>query len=193
MIKATIEDKRLIVNILASSFDDNTSVNYIIKQGYNRKERLRRLMEYSFDVCYSFGEVFLSVDKKACALVVYPDKKKTTLKSILLDAKLIISCIGLKNIKKTLARESKIKKIQPKEMMCYLWFIGVDPEYQNEGIGSNLLKEIIEDSKQKNRPIYLETSTLKNLPWYKKFGFYIYHELDLSYKLFFLKRELNEK
>jgi ribosomal protein S18 acetylase RimI-like enzyme len=105
---------------------------------------------------------------------------------------LILSCIGIENIKKALSRESKIKQLQPKELMYYLWFIGVNPEYQNEGIGSVLLSEIIEDSENKKRPIYLETSTLKNLPWYKKFGFEIYNELDLSYKLFFLKRELNK-
>lgn len=76
--------------------------------------------------------------------------------------------------------------------MYYLWFIGVDPDFQNTGIGSILLDELVEDSKFKKRPIYLETSTLKNLPWYKKFGFNIYHEADLSYKLFFLNRELDK-
>ncbi len=40
-----------------------------------------------------------------------------------------------------------------------------------------------------NRPIYLATSTMKNLPWYKKSGFEVYNELDLGYNLFFLKRE----
>lgn len=134
--------------------------------------------------------MFLSDDKKACALITYPDKKKTTLKSILLDVKLIFYSVGLKNIKKTLAREAMINKIQPKELKYYLWFIGVYPEYQNEGIGSLLLSEIIEDSEHKKRPIYLETSTLKNLPWYKKFGFQVYNELELSYRLFFLKWEL---
>jgi ribosomal protein S18 acetylase RimI-like enzyme len=115
-----------------------------------------------------------------------------TLKSILLDIKLIFSCIGVENIKKALVRESKIKQLQPKTTMYYLWFIGVDPEYQNEGIGSILLDEVIKDSKYKQRPIYLETSTLKNLPWYKKYGFQIYNELELAYKLFFLKRELDK-
>lgn len=71
--------------------------------------------------------------------------------------------------------------------MSYLWFIGVDPEYQNTGIGTQLLHDVIAYSRQKNRPVYLETSTLKNLPWYKKVGFQIYQELDLTYKLFFLK------
>ena len=193
MIKAESKDKNLVVDILTKSFDTNQSVNYNVKQDEKRVQRVRSLMDYSFEVCYSFGDVFLSDDKKGCALITYPDKKKTTLKSILLDIKLIVSAVGLMNIKKTLARESLINKMHPKEPMYYLWFIGIDPEHQNEGIGSILLDDIIEDSEHKQRPIYLETSTVKNLPWYKKFGFQIYHELDLSYKLFFLKRELNKK
>jgi GNAT superfamily N-acetyltransferase len=192
MKNADYKDKNLVIDILTKSFDTNQSVNYIAKQDGKRLKRITALMDYSFEVCYMFGDVFLSDDRKACALILYPDKKKTTLKSILLDIKLIFSCIGVENIKKALARESKIKQLQPKELMYYLWFIGVDPEYQNEGIGSILLDEVIKDSKYKQRPIYLETSTLKNLPWYKKYGFQIYNELELSYKLFFLKRELDK-
>ena len=192
MKNANYKDKSLVIDILTKSFDTNQSVNYIAKQDGKRLKRISALMDYSFEVCYMFGDVFLSDDRKACALILYPDKKKTTLKSILLDIKLIFSCIGVENIKKALVRESKIKQLQPKTTMYYLWFIGVDPEHQNEGIGSVLLDEIINDSKNKQRPIYLETSTLKNLPWYKKYGFQIYNELELSYKLFFLKRELDK-
>ncbi len=190
MKKAKYTDKDLVVSILAKSFENNQSVNYIVKQDAKRLKRIKALMEYSFEVCYLFGDVFISDYNNACALILYADKKKTTIKSILLDVNLILSCVGIENIKKTLARESMIKKIQPKESMYYLWFIGVEPDYQNVGIGSVFLDELIEDSRIKGRPIYLETSTLKNLPWYQKFGFNIYHEADLSYKLFFLRREL---
>lgn len=190
MIVADYKDKNLVVNILTKSFDKNQSVNFIVQQDEKRFERIKSLMDYSFEVCYAFGEVFLSDDKKACALVLYPDKKRITLKSVLLDVQLMFKCIGITNISKALNRESKIKKIQPKERMYYLWFIGVDPDSQGSGIGTELMKEIIEESQRKQRPIYLETSTLKNLPWYKKFGFEIYSELELSYKLYFLKLEL---
>ena len=188
MIKADYKDKHLVVDILTQSFATNQSVNYIIKQDENRLDRVRYLMDYSFEICYLFGDVFLSENKNACALVLYPDKKRTTIKSILLDAKLIFFSVGIENIKKTLNRESAIKKIQPKELMYYLWFIGVNPEHQNKGIGTKLMNDLIQDSTQKKRPIYLETSTLKNLPWYQKQGFQVYHDLYLSYKLFFLKR-----
>jgi ribosomal protein S18 acetylase RimI-like enzyme len=132
----------------------------------------------------------LSEDKKACALLVFPDKKKTSFKSIVSDIKLAMGCIGASNIKKALDREAKIKKQHPKEVMYYLWFIGVDPEYQNKGIGSALLNDVITESIALQRPLYLETSTPKNIPWYKKLGFAVYQELDLGYNLFFLKREL---
>jgi len=191
MIRAAHSDKELIIDILAKSFDNNKSVNYIVKQDSKRVDRIRALMDYSFEVCHLFGDVFLSNDKQACALVLFPDKKRTTLKSILLDIKLIFSCVGLRNIFKTLSRESKIKNIQPKDTMYYLWFIGVNPQYQHHGAGSLMLQEVLEDSEQKKRPIYLETSTLENLPWYKKFGFSIYNELDLGYNLYFLKRVFN--
>ncbi len=188
MIKAGSKDKKLIVDILTRSFDKNKSANYIVKQDSKRIKRLEVLMDYSFEMCDRFGEVYLSDDKKGCALILYPDKK-SALHSILLDLKLILRTIGIENIGKALKREGAIKSVQPKTPLYYLWFIGVDPLYKNQGIGSYLLNQVIEDSEKQNRSICLETSTLQNLPWYQKFGFKVYHELDLSYKLFFLKRE----
>mgnify|MGYP001099436791 CR=1 FL=1 len=190
MKKAHSNDKDLVIDILSRSFDTNLSVNYIIKQDAKRERRIRALMDYSFEICTAFGDVFLSDDKKACALIVYPDKKKSTLQSTLLDMKLIRQAVGLANISKTLKREKLISSIQPKTSMAYLWFIGVDPFAQGRGIGSKMLQEIIDYSNSNNRPIYLETSTVKNLPWYAKFGFEVYSEQDLTYHLYFFKRDV---
>lgn len=189
MIRAQLTDKNLIVSILVSSFDDNKSVNYIIRQDSKRVERIKRLMEYSYDVCNLFGDIFLTEDKKGCALLILPDKKKTTIKSIILDAKFALTCLGLSNIKKAMKREAKIKQVHPNGLLYYLWFIGVDSSNQNKGIGSQLLQDVISEGQKQHRTICLETSTLKNVPWYEKCGFSIYHEFDFGYKLYCLKRE----
>ena len=189
MIRAEYKNRSRIVDILVSSFDDNKSVNYIIPLDKKRKQRMKRLMEYSFDVCYLSGKVLLSDDKKGCALVMLPDNKKANVRSIWLDLKLIVTCIGLSNIKKAFLRETRIKRLHPKKPLYYLWFIGVDPAQQGRGTGTKLLNEIISESEAEKRAICLETSTLKNLPWYQQSGFTIYNELDLGYKLFFLKRD----
>ena len=191
MIRATRDHKTLVIDILCESFDTNKSVNYVVKQDMNRKKRLRRLMEYSFDVCYMFGQIYLSDDKKACALILFPDQKKTTLKTILLDAKLAVACVGLGRISKVLDRDSKIKSAYPKDPILYLWFIGVIKDEQHKGIGSSLLSELIKESISVKRPIYLETSMPENVKFYKKFGFDVYKDLNFGHQLFLIRRNLN--
>ena len=147
-------------------------------------------MEYSYDVCNAFGDVWISEDEQACALVLVPDKKKTSLIAILWDITLAFSVIGINRIGPVLGRESKIKSFHPNEPFSYLWFIGVKPELQNKGKGSQLLGQIIQKSKEEKRPIYLETSVERNLPWYKNHGFEVYNKLDLSYTLYLLRNHV---
>jgi GNAT superfamily N-acetyltransferase len=64
--------------------------------------------------------------------------------------------------------------------------LGVEPKNQGEGIGSYLLNEIIKNVDELGLTVYLETSTVKNLPWYKRAGFREYASIDLGYTLHFL-------
>jgi hypothetical protein len=188
MKRATTYDKILIKDILTNSFAYNLSINYMIKQDERRERRIQALMNYSIDVCSMFGEVLLSDDDKGCALILYPQRKRTTLRSITLDLKLIFHAIGLTGIRRAFKREWLIKDKQGKDDMLYIWFIGVNPLYQKQGIGSRLLEDLIQEADNQNIPIYLETSTRNNLPWYQQFGFEIYNQIELGYTLFFLRR-----
>lgn len=187
MKKAIKEDRELIVKLLAESFEGNLSVNYIISPGGDRKKHIKRLMEYSFDLCMMFGDVWLSDDELGCALTLYPEKRKTNLSSVWLDLKLIFTSIGILRTFKALRRESQIKEKQLKLSMHYLWFIAVSPNHQKQGIGSGLLAAVGDHAGKAGKAVCLETSTITNLPWYQKNHFQIYDQLDLGYTLYFLK------
>ena len=180
--------KSLVVDILSKSFDDNQSINYIVKQDSKRKERIESLMGYCFEVCLVRGQIFMSDDEKACALILHPERKMAASKEMLLDLKLAINSIGAFRSFKVLKRERLIKRNHPKEPFYYLWFIGVMPGAQNIGIGSALIEEVLQKYSKATRPIYLETSVVKNLSWYKKYGFKISKEIDLDYKLYLMLR-----
>ncbi|PYF74570.1 GNAT family N-acetyltransferase [Pedobacter nutrimenti] len=181
------EHKRKVVEILLLAFEQNKSVNYICCDDALRYTRIRLLMEYAYKVCNRYGKIFLSEDENACALVLFPDKRNSTFKSLFWDIKLAFQVIGLDNISKILKREKEIKKYHPVMPFYYLWFIGVHPYRQGMGKGSSMLQTVLADAKQMGRPVYLETSTLENLPWYKRFGFTIYAEMDFGYRFFLLK------
>jgi ribosomal protein S18 acetylase RimI-like enzyme len=189
MIIAARHDKAVVVDILTQAFDDNKSFNTIIKQDHKRKFRFRKIFEYYFDICSKYGRVYLSDDKKACAVILFPDIRKNTLSEILLDIKLLF-VLGIQSVIKGFGREAKIKKAHPSANIYYLLFIGVYPDDQDKGLGSALLKSIIEDSKRMYRPMCLETYLDKNIALYGKFGFSIYDELDFGFPVFCMKREL---
>ncbi|MGG9961465.1 GNAT family N-acetyltransferase [Ferruginibacter sp. SUN106] len=183
MIKAGTGDKDFIINLLVEGFEENKSVNYIIAQGTKKKQQIKALMDYSFEICNRFGEIFLNEDKSACALILYPDKKKTNLQSIVLDIKLILQCIGLFNVRRALQREKKINALHPDKNIFYLWYIAVNKNDQGKGTGSAFLKQICDHAEFLNKNIYLETSTERNISWYQKMGFELYKELDFTYTL----------
>lgn len=183
---ANREDKNLVVRILTDAFLDNKSVNYLIPNDRRHKSRVRALMDYSFNVCFASGKVLISDDESAVALVSFPENKKTTLRGLLWEASLVLNGIGFGNISKAMNREKKIAENYPKRPIYYLWFIAVDKKRQGRGIGSAFLHEIRADAAQMNRPIYLETSTLRNLPFYERAGLVEYGKLDFGYTLYLI-------
>tara|TARA_R110002049_G_scaffold90784_2_gene227267 strand:+ start:1095 stop:1661 length:567 start_codon:yes stop_codon:yes gene_type:complete len=185
--KANQNDRELVVSILWQAFKENKSVNYIAGK---EEKSIRFLIEYSFERCIESGEVFISTDLKAVAMIQFQDQKKFTWKGIISDLKLILNTIGWTNIPKTLARESFIKKHYPKSPFTYLWYIGVDPKVQGNGLGTQLLKHVLFYSKTLKRPVYLETTLGKNINWYLKHGFKIYSKSDrFGFPLNFLRTE----
>lgn len=192
MTRANVRQKKLILNLLTAAFQDNQSVNFIVRQDKRRLKRISALMDYSFEVCHHFGDVWLTEQQDACALILYPHLKKFSMLACWLTVKLIFKALGIGGIFTALKREGRIRQLQPQLPATYLWFIGVEPRAQHAGRGSQLLMEIIALADKSDLPVYLETSTLSNLPWYQKYGFVMYGQLDFGYTLYFLWRNLDK-
>ncbi len=70
-------------------------------------------------------------------------------------------------------------RLHIKEPHWYLYIIGVRADKQGQGYGAMLLKQVLEWAKGDTLPVYLETQTEKNLPFYGSFGFEILERVDL--------------
>ena len=192
MIKAKEEDKDIVTAILTSAFEPITtanSINFVVKQDDKRKERLHILMEYLFNNSLRFGEVFLSDNKKACVLIMFPYAKKITLRTIFWDLKLVFKCIGITHIFKVLKREFILKKYHRKEPHIHPMILGTFAEEKGKGHGFRLIKQLKDYYAENSLPMIIETSTKENLELYHYFGFEVFKEsLALEYPLYFLRK-----
>lgn len=184
MIIAQKKDKPLVVNLLVRSFCDSKSIHYFVEREAEKRIRVQALMSYAFDYCMSSGEIFLSEDRQACALVLYPEKRIMSFESIWRQINFIVKASGWHYFKKVSARQKVVRSIHPRELKFHLWFMAVNPEVQRRGIGSRLLKQLIASSKEQHRIFCLETPDSRHIGWLHKHGFGIYRQVDLGHLLY---------
>jgi ribosomal protein S18 acetylase RimI-like enzyme len=72
-----------------------------------------------------------------------------------------------------------IERRHPKELHWYLAMLGTDPAHQGEGVGSALVRHVLDDRANSGEPAYLETETEANVPFYQRHGFEVIGELDV--------------
>jgi ribosomal protein S18 acetylase RimI-like enzyme len=67
----------------------------------------------------------------------------------------------------------------PPEPHRHLGPVGVDPRYQQQGIGSSLMVQFCASVDANSEPAYLETDRVENVRFYEKFSFNVIGETDI--------------
>lgn len=85
----------------------------------------------------------------------------------------------------------EMRKRHPHYAHHYLWFLGVEPDRQGRGLGSQLLASLNDKARRDGAPCYLETDKQSSVRLYEKHGYAVEREeiLDgLQLKLWFMRR-----
>ena len=192
MIKATYSDKARVVDILSQSFVESKSIEQAVKQGPKRLQRIRNLMEYSFEVCWHWGEVYLSDNGRGAVLVLPSHNKGVSLKALWLDLKVVIQAIGVKRVIQVMKKERYLKKMRFQTPYLYVWSMAVIPGFRGQGAFMDLKEGIFQMADERNVPVYVETSGERQKKVYVRFGFEVYHTYKVKgrnpFVLYFLRR-----
>jgi len=79
----------------------------------------------------------------------------------------------------------------PLILHCHLGPIGVLPEFQNLGVGTQLMERYCKLVDERKLPGYLETDTVTNVSFYRKFGFNTIEEFEvLEVMNYFMWRDI---
>jgi len=74
---------------------------------------------------------------------------------------------------------SFIEHRHPEEPHYYLGFLGVEPSSQGRGVGSALMRPVLDRCDREGVPAYLEASTPRNRDLYERHGFEVVEEIEL--------------
>ncbi len=79
----------------------------------------------------------------------------------------------------TLRILNTVETLHPHEPHWYLATLGTAVEQQGKGVGSALMRPVLEHCDAEGMPCYLESSKERNIPFYRRQGFEVVNEVQL--------------
>ena len=73
-----------------------------------------------------------------------------------------------------------IASVRPTRRHSYLQFLAVSPEHQGHGMGHRLIMPGMAAADNEGVGVHLETTSARNLPFYRSLGFEVSHEVRLE-------------
>ena len=191
MIRATQEDKKLVIDILVEAFgplDEDNSINFVVKQDDRRTYRMHVLMGYLFEKAIHSGEIFLSDNRASCLLITYPHKDKLRFSKVLSTLRLAFQCIGIERVGKVLRRQKIIQRNYPNGEYIRPMIFAVKNEYKGTVTAAKLIMQVFKDFEKNELPIIVDTASEEHVRLYQKFGLKVYNkEEGLGFPIYLLR------
>ncbi|MFD7713229.1 GNAT family N-acetyltransferase [Streptomyces sp. NPDC059786] len=171
-------DRGLVTRLLDAAFQDDPVSGWIFPGEAHRRRTHPLLMAAFFDVVLAEGRVDVTEDGTACALwLPVPADDGQADGGAEGDgaeddgpARLRAAVDPDNERVETVARLTG--GVHPAgRAHVYLWMIGVVPERQGEGLGTALMRPVLERCDREGLPAYLEASNARSRALYERLGF----------------------
>lgn len=168
--------------VMARAFQDDPAWKYLIPDAAKRSRLLPSF--FSIVVRYSllYGEVYTTTSLEGVACWLPPGNTTPRFNRLVqlgirhASLGFELGWTGFRRYALMEAYDSTVHKQSAPGKHWYLWALGVDSAYQGRGIGGMLIQPVLLRSSADKLPCYLETSTEKNVSFYRKHGFTVVNE-----------------
>jgi ribosomal protein S18 acetylase RimI-like enzyme len=172
------KDLPMLVETLVAAFLDDPVMAWCVPDRERRPAILRAFFEIAVDVNQPYGELYTTDPVPAAGAVWVPPGCQPAggeadhLVTLYIEA-------AEEYGDRVVAAMQLMDACHPQEPHDYLWFLGTRPEWQSRGLGSALLREVLDRCDREGRPAYLEASTERNVRLYRRHGFEVADEIPL--------------
>ncbi|MGX4689881.1 GNAT family N-acetyltransferase [Streptomyces sp. JNUCC 63] len=165
------DDRALVVRLLDEAFQDDPVSGWVFPGEEYRRTTHHRLMAAFTDIVLEEGRIDVTEDGTACALwlsipAAVPDGPDDPDDAVRLRETVDPANARVEEIARLMADSHPADRAHE-----YLWMIGVTPGRQGEGLGSALIRHVLDHCDRESLPAYLEASSKRSTKLYERLGF----------------------
>jgi len=179
--KATAADAPQLAQVLANAFYDDPTVTWMAPDD----ERRRRIGPLGFGtwlerIYLPKDAVYTDAGRRAAALWSPPGKWRLSPGLQLRLGPRFVRLFGLKRTPLVLRGLALLDRKHPDDRPhWYLGILGTDPGHQGKGLGSAVMRPVLDRCDAEGLGAYLESSKEQNVPFYRRHGFEVTEEVHL--------------
>jgi ribosomal protein S18 acetylase RimI-like enzyme len=180
--QATAADIPKLARVLADAFADDPYFGFLAGEAAGRDERM--LAGWTGVLRFSsarLSDTYTTGDLAGAAIWIPPDHKPPLLDAIRVGPAMarLTGWGRLRAVADAVGELERRRHAHVPEPHYYLSALGVEPGRQGQGIGTALMRPVLDRCDRDHLPAYLETATERNVPLYERHGFSIVEELTL--------------
>ena len=177
--RATVADAARVGAALADAFRDDPVFAWLIPTNVSRRDA--RMLAFFTSMSRSYlrrnKNVYVVGDGEAAALWSAPGAWALPFGEIVRETPAALNAFGSR-IARALRTQLQVESAHPKEPAhWYLGYLGTRSDAQGKGVGSAMLRHVLDEADAAATPAYLESSNERNLTLYQRHGFEIVEEI----------------
>ncbi len=167
-----------LAQVLGRAFSNDPALRWWVPDDQQWDRNAHRFFEAYLRSVSSHG-VILTTPELGGAALWTPPGPKTSMLGDTLRMFWVLAVVARSRAPLAVRSLSFTEQMRPKESFWCLDCIGTDPSQQGKGIGSALLRPMLERCDEEHSPVFLETAQPSNLGFYHRLGFSVVGEFGL--------------
>jgi len=160
-------DRPRLVDTIARAFESDPAARWMYPHAADYWQSFPTLIEALGGRAVDHGTAFCADEFAGAALWLPPDVNPDEAALVAL----IETSVDARLKDAAFTMFEQMAHYHPREAHWYLPFIGVPPEHQGNGVGAALLERALAGCDRDRLPAYLEATSPKSVPLYRRHGF----------------------
>ena len=178
--RAEYSESPTLALTLAAAFDEDLVARFCIRTDGRHDWAMQMGFQRALDLYRPYGFTFVANDGEGVALWARHDQWRLTFWQECSLIPLYMRVCGISRFMRLIRGFDALKSNHPAEPHYYLYLLGVRPDRQSHGLGSALLRTMLERCDREQMPAYLEASSPRNIPLYLRHGFQVIREFQFG-------------
>lgn len=163
---------------LAQAFHDDPVLAWVIPDPSRRPGRLRSLFAGELEAYLPLGETYRAGPDLGAAMWAPPGTRAVAEDQT--DAVVeAMAEVLQEDLDRALTVLETMEPAHPRRSCFYLQWLGIAPDRQGRGLGTRLLRTVLDRCDREATPAYLEATSRDNLRLYERHGFEVMEELTV--------------